>query len=359
MPGDYDVVVEPGALDRLPSLLAEAAPAHRYAIIADTTVAGLYGERVRSGVEAAGTRADLFTFPAGEAHKTREHWAELTDALLEAGMGRDGAVIALGGGVTGDLAGFVAATFMRGVSLVQVPTSLLAMVDASVGGKTGVDVPGGKNLVGAFHPPRLVVADPTLLATLPDTELRAGLAEAVKHGAIADPEYLGAIRDGAGRLLRADPAALAAVVQRSVEIKAGFVAADPYEQGARKALNFGHTIGHAIEALTGYAVPHGYAVAIGMVAEAEIGEAIGLTAAGTAGELRAALASLGLPTDLPPEVDPAAAVEWATRDKKVRRGRTRYTLLARIGEVARAPEGDWSIPVDDDIVVATLSGAIA
>jgi 3-dehydroquinate synthase len=353
----YDVVVEPGALLRLPALLADAAPAHHYALIADSTVAPLWGEKLRAQLEGAGLRVSLHTFPAGEGSKTRDVWAALTDELLARGIGRDGAVLALGGGVTGDLAGFVAATYLRGIPLVQLPTSLLAMVDSSVGGKTGIDVPAGKNLVGAFHPPRLVVADTETLGTLPEAELRAGLAEAVKHGAIADRSYLEWIEGAAPRLLAGDAEALAAVVRRSVEIKGEVVAADPFEGGVRAALNFGHTVGHAVEALTHYQTPHGYAVAIGMVAEARLGEAVGVTEDGTAERLLAALRALALPTAIPGGIAPEEIVVAARRDKKARRAVTRYALLERIGRVARTAGGEWTFPVEEERAVAALEEA--
>ncbi|MBI4545925.1 MAG: 3-dehydroquinate synthase [Gemmatimonadetes bacterium] len=350
----YDVWLGPGALGELPSLLPDVAPAARYAILADANVARLLAPRVRASLEAAGLTADLLEFPAGEAHKTRATWAELTDALLARGMGRDGCIIALGGGVTGDLAGFVAATYMRGIPVVQVPTTLVAMLDAAIGGKTGVDAPGGKNLVGAFHQPRAVLIDPEVLATLPDMELRSGLAEAVKHGAIADADYLRRTGEAAPRLLARDAAALVELVRRSLEIKADFVARDPLESGPRKALNFGHTLGHALEALSGYGLAHGYAVAAGMVAEAELGEAAGISQAGTAAALRHVLGALGLPGGWPTGFDPAVAVRQARLDKKARQARTRYTLLARPGAVARAADGDWSVPLEDAWVVQVL-----
>jgi len=354
---DYDVVVEPGALARLGELAAEAAPAHRYAIVADSVVAELYGAWARAALEATGRRADIFPFEAGESRKTVATWAALTEALLAAGFGRDSAVVALGGGVTGDVAGFVAATYMRGVPVVQVPTSLLAMVDASVGGKTGVDTPQGKNLIGAFHHPRLVVIDPELLRTLPDGELRSGLAEAVKHGAIADAVYLDWIEANAETLLDRDAEALTSLVRRSVEIKASFVARDPLESGPRKALNFGHTIGHAIEAALDYGIPHGYAVAIGMVAEARAGEAVGITETGTADRLREVLLRLGLPTEPPPGLDPGRLAELMGRDKKTRAARPNFALIRCPGVVARGPDGAWAHPLEAAAVHAALAAA--
>ncbi|MEJ2186841.1 MAG: 3-dehydroquinate synthase [Gemmatimonadota bacterium] len=349
----YDVVVEPGLLARLADIVRAEAPASHYAIIADATVADLYGPTVRRQLQARGLRADLIAFPAGEAHKTRGTWSGLTDDLLALGVGRDACVIALGGGVTGDMAGFVAATYMRGVPLVQVPTSLLAMIDAAIGGKTGVDVPAGKNLVGAFHQPRIVVVDPELLHTLPPVELRSGCAEAVKHGAIADADYLAWLEANAGAVLSGELPALQALVVASVRIKAHYVSTDEREDGARKALNFGHTLGHALETVLDYTVRHGQAVAAGMVLEAELGERVGVTASGTAERLAAVVRTFGLP-DPPANVDAEAVLSATRLDKKARAGQPRYTLLAEPGLVARDAAGDWSHAVDDAQVRAVL-----
>jgi 3-dehydroquinate synthase len=351
----YDVIVEPGALARLPALLAGAAPAHRYAVVSDANVAPLWAEPVLRGLRDGGLSAELAVVPAGEGAKTRETWGELLDALLALGLGRDAALVAVGGGVVGDLAGFAAATFLRGVPVVQVPTSLLAMVDASVGGKTGIDAPAGKNLVGAFHQPRLVLADPTTLTTLPARELRSGLAEVVKHGAIADAAYLDDVAGQGDALLHCERDVLARVVARSVEIKASFVAADPFEQGARAALNAGHTVGHAIEALSGYGLTHGEAVAIGLVVESGAGERAGVTAPGTAARLEAALARLGLPTRVPAGMDAPAILAAARSDKKTRAARLRYALLAWPGSLARPDDGGWTFALPDDLLAATLA----
>ncbi|HEV2131034.1 MAG TPA: 3-dehydroquinate synthase family protein, partial [Longimicrobiaceae bacterium] len=249
---EYEILVGAGLQRTLPEILTRCCPAHRYALITDERVRDLYGISTLEALRGAALQATLFAFPAGEEHKTRESWAAVTDAMLTAGIGRDGAVLALGGGVPGDLAGFVAATYMRGLPWVQLPTTLLAMIDASIGGKTGVDAPAGKNLVGAFHPPRLVVADTELLRSLPLAQLRAGLAEAVKHGAIADAAYLRWIVDAGEALLAAEAESLLRLVVRSIEIKADVVARDERESGPRKMLNFGHTLGHAIEAASHY-----------------------------------------------------------------------------------------------------------
>jgi 3-dehydroquinate synthase len=341
-PAPYEVLVGPGALARLPETLSRACPAARYAVIADAAVAARYGTRVR---ELAGRVApcSVFTFPAGEWNKTREQWAGLSDALLAAGLGRDGAVIALGGGVTGDLAGFVAATYLRGIPYVQVPTTVLAMIDSSVGGKTGVDTPHGKNLVGAFHQPRAVVADVDTLETLPPPHLAAGLAEAFKHGAIADAAYFARLRSLREALLAHDPAAWLDAVSRSVEIKAAVVAEDEREQGRRAVLNFGHTVAHAIEARSGYETLHGEAVAIGMAAESRLGERVGITRAGVAASVVESLKAFGLPTELP--VPASELIRAMSYDKKGRAGTVRFALLERLGCAACGPGGEWTFEV--------------
>ncbi|MDE3127949.1 MAG: 3-dehydroquinate synthase, partial [Gemmatimonadota bacterium] len=299
--------------------------------------------------------ADVFTIPAGERYKTRETWGAVTDQMLDAGLGRDAAVIALGGGVVGDLAGFVAATFMRGIPLVQVPTTLLAMLDASIGGKTAVDTPAGKNLVGAFHQPAAVIADPAVLATLPIAQYRAGITEALKHGVIAEAAHFEAVAATAAAMgrRRPDERAISAIIARSVEIKSAVVYGDYRESGRRKTLNFGHTIGHAIEHLSGYSLLHGEAVAIGMCLEATIAERLGVAAPGTADRIRNACAAAELPTERPRDLAPEAILRATQGDKKGRAGRAEYALPAAIGTMAFADRG-WAAPVDDDVVLAAL-----
>ncbi|MCU0649377.1 MAG: 3-dehydroquinate synthase [Gemmatimonadaceae bacterium] len=253
-----------GALAALPALLDEHVPSSRVALVIDDTVDRAHGARVRS---ALGRDALTIAVPSGEQHKTREQWARITDALLDAHADRDTVIVGMGGGVITDLAGFVAATFLRGVRFVSVPTTLLAMVDAAHGGKTGVDTPMGKNLVGAFHEAVLVVVDPDVLHTLPATVWRDGFAEVLKHGVIADAEYFTQVHALLPALLAPGGAAHAAVgdiVARSIAIKQTIVASDPRERGARRTLNFGHTIAHALERVTHYGLSHGEAVAIGM-----------------------------------------------------------------------------------------------
>lgn len=348
--GEYPVLVGVGLVAELPRLLTENAPARRYAFISDDNVAALHGHPLMEDAREAGLDASLFTFPAGEASKTRKSWSILTDELLDAGFGRDSCVVAVGGGVTTDLAGFVAATFLRGVPVVQVPTSYLAMIDASVGGKTGVDVPAGKNLVGAFHAPRLVLADPDVTRTLPRTERAQGLVEAFKHGAILDRAYFERLEAGLSGLMQAQPGAAEDAVLRSVQLKADVVSADEREGGYRQILNFGHTLGHAIEAASEYALGHGSAVALGMLLEAEVGERLGVTEAGTRRRLAGALT--GLLELARVSVDPEAALPFLRTDKKARGGRPRVVLLRRMGEVD--PGAGWSHEVEEELLADVL-----
>jgi 3-dehydroquinate synthase len=338
-----------GLLARTGEVARELAPAHRYAIITDSNVGPLYAEVVRDQLEKGS--AEVLTVPAGEANKTRESWSRLTDQMLAKRYGRDSAVIALGGGVVGDLGGFVAATYMRGIPVIQVPTTLVAMVDASIGGKTAVDTPAGKNLVGVFHAPAAVLADPQVLATLPLREMRAGFAEIVKHGVIADEPYLRLVASSASIMLSGTTGStsdrMLSLIVRSVEIKADIVSRDEREEGLRKTLNFGHTIGHAVELVSGYSLLHGEAVAIGMALESRLAERIGVAQTGTAATITKALQSAGLQTDLPPGIKPDAVIEAMRSDKKGVSGKTRLALPLRVGAMAGAETG-WTVPVGDD-----------
>lgn len=360
------IEIAPGALATLGERVAALHPGHRVALIADHTVAQIHGDSAVASLHAAGlalgaagdsrTVPGLFTFPAGEEHKTRGTWASLTDRLIAAGHRRDSVIVALGGGVTGDLAGFVAATFMRGVPVVQVPTSLLAMIDSSVGGKTGVDTAAGKNLVGAFHQPSLVLVDTRLLRTLPPAGLRAGLAEAIKHGVIADAAYFGWIAASLREILmpeEADDATPLHLVRKSIEIKADVVAGDEREGGLRKILNFGHTIGHAIEHVSGYGVPHGDAVAMGMVAEARLAERLGLASPGLADTVATVCDAAGLPVRIPEHLAPVEIVTATRADKKSRSGKVEYALPEALGCMAGAAFG-YGIPVPEAEVLSLL-----
>ncbi|MCP4645239.1 MAG: 3-dehydroquinate synthase, partial [bacterium] len=262
----YPIIIGEGALAELPGVLESLDAKGTAAVVTDSNVGPLYGQQVEDLVRQAGLDCALCVFPAGEDQKRLTHIESLCGQFLEAGMDRSSVVIALGGGVVGDMAGFAAASFMRGVRFVQIATTIVAQVDSSVGGKTGVNHPLGKNTIGAFHQPSAVLTDLTLLKTLPDREVRAGLAEALKHGVIADADLFAYMETHAEAILKKDLAALHVPVKRSCEIKAQVVAEDELEHGLRAILNYGHTLGHAIEALAGYGtVRHGEAIAIGMV----------------------------------------------------------------------------------------------
>jgi 3-dehydroquinate synthase len=345
------IVVRAGALADAASLVRERAPGCRPIVIADDNVAPLHAAPI---AEALG--ADLLTFPAGESSKVRAQWAALSDELLERQLGRDTVVVAVGGGVCGDLAGFVAATFLRGVPLVQVPTSLVAMIDAAIGGKTGVDTRYGKNLVGAFHQPALVLIDPQALRTLPANHRRAGLAEAIKHGVIADEAYFHWIAAHGAALCTSAIADDVAerLVLGSVAVKVQVVAGDEREGGQRRILNFGHTIGHAIEHLSDYEILHGEAVAIGMIAEARLGELAGWTLPGLADEIRDVCTTVGLPVRIPSALDADAILALTRSDKKARAGIAEYALPMRLGEM-NAGGGRYAVAVDESLVRTAIA----
>jgi 3-dehydroquinate synthase len=293
------------------------------------------------------TSLTTFTFPAGEAFKTRDTWARITDQLLAAEFGRDSGIIALGGGVAGDLAGFVAATYARGIPLLQVPTTLLAMLDASVGGKTGVDTPAGKNLVGAFHPPQAVIMDPLVLRTLPDRAFRNGLAEAVKHAALDSDSHFQWLGRQADAVLARDPAAVEELLRRNVALKATIVEQDETEQGCRALLNLGHTVAHALERSSGFTLLHGDAVATGLILETRLGEQLGLTARGTAQRLAELLGRLGLPHVAQVGKAPDELLAAMKTDKKNREGRIRLALLERIGAPRGSDKEGWTTAVSE------------
>jgi 3-dehydroquinate synthase len=345
-------------MDQCGAELRAAFQDRRLAIISDDTVAPLYA--ARAAAACAPSAATVFTVPAGEASKTREHWARLTDELLDAGFGRDSAIIALGGGVVGDLAGFVAATYMRGIPFAQMPTSLLAMIDASIGGKTGVDTRAGKNLVGAFHHPSVVVVDPLALATLPLAHFRNGLAEAIKHGVIASATEFDWLAANLAALLQGaaggnlSPELASHLVRRNIEIKADVVARDEREGGVRKTLNFGHTIGHAIESLSGYSMLHGECIAVGMVVEARIAAHAGVADAKLAGTIVELLRAAGLPVSVPPAMSAEAILDATRSDKKARAGSVEYALPSKLGAMAGAERG-YGIPVADAAVLEGIS----
>jgi len=348
----YRIHIGPGLLDD-GALLTETLRGRHALIVSDTHVAPLYADRVEAALRAARPELHLarHVLPAGEAEKTLHRFADVITALATLGATRDACVLALGGGVVGDLAGFAAACWMRGIDCVQLPTSLLAMVDSSVGGKTAVDIPQGKNLVGAFHPPRAVIADTRTLRTLPARELRAGLAEVIKYGAIMDAPFLAWLAEQADALLAGDAAALTEAIARSCQHKAAITARDPLERGERALLNFGHTFAHAIETEQGYGhgLNHGEAVAVGMLLAARLSATLGLAAQADAEALRTLLRRFGLPVTLPAGLTPDALLTRMRLDKKAQADGLRFILWTGPGQ-ARVVAG-----VDAAAVHAVLS----
>ena len=334
MGAGYDGIVKPDGLDRLGEMLAERGINGKAVLVADSNVMPLYGERVSESLRRAGFSVESLIISAGEQFKTLDTVSFLWRGFLAAGMDRKSTVVALGGGVTGDLAGFAAAAFMRGIPWVGVPTSLLAMVDSSLGGKTGCDLSEGKNLVGAFHSPGLVLSDPNTLSTLSEDELRSGLGEVVKHGIIADPALFDMCAQGYATV----KANLPEIVRRAMAVKIKVIEADPFERGLRATLNLGHTIGHALETVSGYRLRHGEAVAIGMVREARLAERLGIAAAGLSETIADTLMGLGLPVNVPPDLDPINIIRTMRYDKKMNSGIVRFALPAAIGEVRAAVE---------------------
>lgn len=325
----YPILIGSGLLGDA-ALLGDAVPGRDVMIVTNEVVGPLYLDRLRSGLP--GRRLETVTLPDGERHKTLQVMSRVLDALVGARMNRDACVVALGGGVVGDIAGFAAACYQRGVDLVQVPTTLLAQVDSSVGGKTGVNHPGGKNLIGAFHQPRAVVADVDTLRSLPARELRAGIAEVIKYGLVADAAFLEWLEANLEAVLALEPAAVGHAIRRSCEIKAGIVATDEREHGRRALLNLGHTFGHAIETATGYGEwLHGEAVGAGMLVAADLSERLGWLARDDVERVRRLLERAGLPCAAP-RVGAARALELMGMDKKVLGGRIRLVLMRRLGD---------------------------
>ncbi|HVN15117.1 MAG TPA: 3-dehydroquinate synthase [Anaerolineales bacterium] len=314
--GEYDVIV--GKIDRL--------SCSNSIIVTDENVARHHLEKIR---RAIGHEVPSIIIPAGEEHKNLETVSRLWKSFLENGLDRKSTVIALGGGVISDLTGFAASTFMRGVDWACVPTTLLSMVDASLGGKTGFDLPEGKNLIGSFHPPKLVLADPSFLLTLSDSELRSGMAEVVKHGIISDPELFDLCARGMGWVKDH----LEEIVKRAMAVKIQIIEDDPYEKGFRAALNLGHTVGHAVESVSGFRLRHGECVAIGMVAEAKLAERLTVASKGLSERIAGTLSTLGLPIRIPKELPREELIRAMRVDKKKSAGVVRFALPVELGKV--------------------------
>lgn len=345
----YPISIGSGLIDSIGHRLQQGNIAKRYALISDDRVAGLYGSRVLQSLQTAGIACELLTFPHGEASKHLQTIGDLASGLAERGFDRKDALIALGGGVTGDITGFLAAIYMRGIPFVQVPTTLLAQVDSSVGGKTGVDIPQGKNLIGAFYQPKAVYIDTEVLSTLPREEFVGGMAEVIKYGASIDADFFAWLREQRQAILAMEPSCIIPMIKRCCEMKAAVVEQDEREGGLRRILNFGHTIGHAVEAASGYQLIHGFAVAIGMVAVAELAVKGGIAPAAVAQEIRQILHDYELPTAIPTEYAPQTLRAFLQTDKKTVGGRVFFVLPEHLGRVR----------ITDQVAEADLDAVLA
>lgn len=339
----YEILIGEGLLGQAGELASRVIKPCRSVIISDDRVAPLHGEKLLVSLKAAGFEAHLLTVPSGESSKSMERAAKLCDHLIELGLDRKSALFALGGGVIGDLAGFVASIHYRGIPVIQVPTTVVAQVDSSIGGKTGVNSPLGKNLIGTFHQPRLVIADTMLLGTLPERVFREGLAEAIKHAVIADATMLTELPPGAG-------ADIPALIARNAGIKALIVAEDEFEtKGTRALLNFGHTIGHAIESVAGYGIlSHGECVAIGMVAALDLSVCLAGLPREQADRVKETITACGLPTSIPQDLAIDKILAALQRDKKFDAGAIRFVLTEQLG----------SAFVSDKVSLGDVTGAI-
>ncbi len=329
----YPIIIREGLLSEVGNELKLRQVGKRYIIIADDRVAGLFGQQVIDSMEQSGLSVELLTFPHGEANKNLQTITELTSSLARLGVDRQDVLVALGGGVTGDITGFVAAIYMRGIAFIQIPTTLLAQVDSSVGGKTGVDIPEGKNLVGCFYQPKCVLIDPTVLQQLPSGELLNGLAEVIKYGVIYDSDFFNFLVTNQKAILEQDIAIIEAVIAHCCTIKAEVVAADEREADLRRILNYGHTLGHAVEAASDFTIAHGSAVAIGMVAVNKIAVAKALLGAERAEKVHDLLVAYGLPVTVPAELDRSQMKGFLLTDKKTVGGKPFFVLPTQIGKV--------------------------
>ncbi|MGL1931581.1 MAG: 3-dehydroquinate synthase [Desulfotalea sp.] len=327
----YPIRIEAGCLDTIGEYLNANPVGNRYAIITDEYVKSLYGDRLTKSLDSYNIAHEVFTFKRGEASKCIEVFANLSSALAESRFDRKDAIIALGGGVCGDLAGFIASSYMRGIPFVQVPTTLLSQVDSSVGGKTGIDIPQGKNLIGAFYQPKAVFIDPNVLSTLDKDELLGGLAEVIKYGIIWDKNFFTFLKNNRKNILALDPTIIERTITKCCAIKAEVVAKDEKEGGLRRILNFGHTIGHAVETESGYGLIHGLAVSIGMVAAGKLSNIEGYLSLEGLGEIIDILNDYQMPISIPSNYDLGKIKQLLFVDKKVESGRLVFVLCDEIG----------------------------
>lgn len=351
MSESYDIEISNGLLHHQAAYLSSLSS--RFAIVADDTVACLYGDSLRNSLSSFGLEAHLFLFPAGEQHKTRETKELLENQLFEKGLGRDTCIIALGGGVVTDLAGYLAATYCRGVPLVMIPTSLLGMVDASIGGKTGVNVPYGKNLLGCIYQPKKVVIDPATLKSLPVKELANGVVEMIKHGLISDSAYFNYLETHADQLLKLDSTVLEKAIFESCRIKKEVVEQDEKENGKRRLLNLGHTVGHALETLTQHSLSHGEAVAIGLLVESHLAVQLGHLHESSFDKIWQILVKYGIPLQLPNRFPIQTVIDAMTLDKKSVKGKPRFVILEEIGSPLTY-NGSYCTHIEEPILIKAL-----
>ena len=337
-----------------PSFIQKCQKAHRWALITDHNIGNLFGKSLQAYLRKEGINVELISMPPGEAYKSREIKAWIEDQMLQKGFGRDSGVIALGGGIVTDLAGFVASTYCRGIPLILIPTSLLAMVDASIGGKTAVNTPLGKNLIGTVYQPSAIFIDPSFLKELPFHELQNGFVECIKHGAILDSQYFDFLEKEHQSLLKKDPSLLEKAIVESCSIKLRVVQEDEHEHGLRRLLNFGHTLGHALEILTQHAIPHGQAVAIGMLGEGYLSRQLGHLSQESFERLEQIFKSYRIPLQLEQKLTPEDFQGVLKLDKKSIKSTPRFVILEDIGRCLPC-EGHYCQSVDPKLLEDTLN----
>lgn len=346
----YDIRIGTGILDRIVLLIAKNFKASRYAVIADANVKALHGDALIAAMKEAGLHVSLLDISAGEAHKNIDMAVDIAQRLLAWGADRGTVLIALGGGVVGDLTGFVASVYMRSVPYLQIPTTLVGQVDSAIGGKTAVDLPQGKNLLGTFYQPRAVFIDLNYLATLPDAEFRNGLAEIIKYGIIEDTTLMGKLEARMDDIRAKDPALLVPIVETCCRIKKSVIEIDEHEQGLRRILNYGHTVGHALEAVSDYRLSHGEGVALGMIAAARLSQKLKYLPASDAARVEALIERAGLPVRIPAGFAAADIIARLKMDKKKKDDAVRFVLLKKIG----MPFVNGGVP--DEIITDVIEG---
>ncbi|MDP3881776.1 MAG: 3-dehydroquinate synthase [Nanoarchaeota archaeon] len=350
----YDLVFGKNLFPEIAEYLQKRNLAASYAIVTDSNVRNLHASELELCLKELGLQVKIFSFPAGEINKTMDNCLRITGEMSRANYGRDSAILALGGGVVGDMAGFMAAIFNRGIPYIQIPTTVLAQADSAVGGKTGVDTEWGKNLLGSFKQPEIVYVDIATLKTLPDQELRNGLAETIKHAIIRDVNFFDYLERNIGLILNRDTGSTLEIARTNCRIKGEVVEIDPHERGLRKILNYGHTAGHAVEKLSNFSLSHGYCVAIGMMVAGRIARALGHFSQSDLERQQNLILRAGLPIYIPREIDNEGIINLTARDKKAKNATARYCLPTRIGEM-KDFEGDYSTPVEGNIVIHALN----